>query len=361
MALEGSIRDFGLADILQLVHFHKKNGILTLTRQDEKVRLIFHEGNVIATESRNRAEEQRIGRIMLKEGLIKEDDLRLALEEQKKTGAKITHIFLKKGIAGKEDIKKTVTLQITDTVTKLFTWGDGAYEFEPGAVSLDKEASVSLDTQHLLMEGLRVVDEWSLVEGKITLDTVFKMTEGIDHALTPEEQDLLRFVDGENDVSIIIELSGGDDFEILKILVLLMDRGVIEKVEISPVITRAIAPPAAARPASFARSLSVIALILAFVLSVGSEMFHKKSQMSLAVFWDAELCHRLKTTKEIDKLRFMADVYKYKNGFYPKSLDQIGKAKDLWGRPYIYKFDNDSLAILSAGPDDKVGTEDDIY
>jgi general secretion pathway protein G len=74
--------------------------------------------------------------------------------------------------------------------------------------------------------------------------------------------------------------------------------------------------------------------------------------------------------------------YEVDNGFYPKSLQDLivqpGNAKnwhgpyfdppklplDPWGNPYIYyypgKHNQGSYDLLSAGPDGKEGTDDDI-
>ena len=42
------------------------------------------------------------------------------------------------------------------------------------ACLLTRRCLYRLDTQHVLMEGLRIVDEWSLIEGKLTPDTIFE-------------------------------------------------------------------------------------------------------------------------------------------------------------------------------------------
>ncbi|GAB4408001.1 MAG: hypothetical protein OHK0032_03380 [Thermodesulfovibrionales bacterium] len=345
MALEGSLRDFGLADILQLIYFQKKTGILTLSGRMDRVRLIFYEGDIVSAESRRRIEENRLGKILLKKGIIKEDELQAALKEQKATGARIGDILLKKGLVGKEDIRETLISQITETVVQIFSWKEGAYEFQPQPISVSKDMPITLNTQHLLMEGLRMIDEWSLIEGKLTLDTVFRKTEKTE-ALTPEEENVLGFVDGENDVSIIIELCGIDDFQASKTLVSLMEKGIIEPVEVSPVIV------ATAKKAEtpFMKALPLAVFVIALLTALITTASHG---------WG--LFNKLRSARDIDELRFMAEAYKYKNGSYPPDLSQIGKTKDVWGRPYVYRVEGDNLTILSAGPDGKVGTGDDIY
>ncbi len=362
MALEGSLKDFGLADILQLIYFQKKTGVLTLIGRSDRVRLLFYEGDIVSAESRKRIEENRIGKILLKKGIIKEEDLQTALEEQKATGARIGDILVRKGLIGKEDIRETLVSQITETVVQIFSWKEGAYEFQPQPITVSKEMPITLNTQHLLMEGLRMIDEWSLIEGKLTLDTVFRKT-GKTEVLTLTEESVLRFVDGENDVSIIIDLSGMDDFETSKSLVSLMEKGIIEPVEVSPVVSvTKTAAERAETPVVKALSLGIIAASLLIAL-IATVLLPQKitgpSGGAASQGWGH--LDRLRAVRDIDELRFMAEVYKYKNRSYPQDLSQIGKTKDVWGRAYIYRVEGDNLIIMSSGPDGRAGTEDDIY
>ena len=131
--------------------------------------------------------------------------------------------------------------QITETIIQLFGWKQGTYEFAAQGVQQDKELPFSLDTQHLLMEGLRIVDEWSVIQGKITLDTIFRKLVDDPSGLTEGEQEVFAYVDGENDVSTIIDLCGQDNFEVSKTLLSLLEKGFVEVMETAPVITKELA------------------------------------------------------------------------------------------------------------------------
>ena len=87
------------------------------------------------------------------------------------------------------------------------------------------------------MEGLRIVDEWSVIQGKITLDSLFCKRIDSPEGLTEEEREIFNYVDGENDVSTIIDLSGQDNFEVSKTLLSLLEKGFIKTAEAAPVIT----------------------------------------------------------------------------------------------------------------------------
>jgi len=362
MALEGSLKDFGLADILQLIYFQKKSGILSLSGHRDKVQLVFSEGNVISAESRKQMEDNRLGKILLKKGLIRGEDLKSALEEQKKTGVRIGDVFLRRGLVKKEDIRETLTLQMTETVVQLFSWKEGTYQFQSQEVAVSKDLGFTLDTQHLLMEGLRIMDEWSLAEGKITPDTVFTITGKTDPALTTEEETILNFVDGENDVSIIIDLSGIEDFQASRIFLSLMERQIIEPAKARTMKEEKVAIPVVHREGAWARFFVLAGLCISLIISLIVAALQTTGTLGEAtLLWKGQSLNRLRTVGTIEELRFMAEVYKYKNGFYPSQINQIGDARDSWGRPFVYSVEGGNLMILSAGPDGKAGTADDLY
>ncbi|MEW6109485.1 MAG: DUF4388 domain-containing protein [Nitrospirota bacterium] len=349
MALEGSLKDFGLADILQLIYFQKKTGVLTLEGRADRVRLLFIDGNISGAESKKRLEDNRLGKILLKKGLIKEADLTAALEEQQATGNKIGNILVNKELVNKDEIKDILKNQITETVIQIFGWKQGTYEFTTQGVPQDREFHFSIDTQHLLMEGLRIVDEWSLITGKLTLDTVFIRKTESPSGLTPDEKEIFHYIDGESDVSTIIDLSAEDSFQVSKTLISLMEKGVIAATEAAPVFAEKVVVETK-KPLAILSYLSPIAIILSLIISSAVVFLQK----------DAVL-REFKTSEKIKDLRFRIEIYRLEHSEYPRTLDIISGSADQWGRPYIYRVDENTFSLFSAGADGKEGTDDDIY
>jgi hypothetical protein len=349
MALEGSLTDFGLADILQLIYFQRKTGILKLEGKMDKVSLLFIDGNIGGAESKRRNEDNRMGKILLKKGHLKEEDLDAALQEQRKTGARLGNILLKRDLAEKEVIKEVLQGQITEMIIQLFGWKQGTYDFTAQGVAQDKDFPFALDTQHLLMEGLRIVDEWSVIQGKITLDSLFSKNIVSPEGLTEEEREIFNYVDGENDVSTIIDLSGQDNFEVSKTLLSLLDKGFIKTAETAPVIPEE--QIAAKKPASHILTyLTYFAVIFSLFCSLAGLFIHKSDDLK-----------NFSSSKRIDEFRVKLEAFQLEHSAYPSTLDQITQSKDAWGRPYIYKLKDESFHIASAGADGVEGTKDDIY
>ena len=116
VALEGSLKDFGLADILQLIFFQRKTGVLTMESRLDKVRLLVIDGNIVGAESKRRIEANRLGKVLVKKGLITEKDLQAVLNEQKNSNIKLGNLLVRKGIVQKEEIEEILVGQIKETV-----------------------------------------------------------------------------------------------------------------------------------------------------------------------------------------------------------------------------------------------------
>jgi predicted transcriptional regulator len=349
MALEGSLRDFGLADILQLIFFQRKTGVLTLEGRLDKIRLLFIEGNITGAESKRRAEANRLGKVLVIKGILSDKDLQAVLDEQKSSHIKLGNILIQKGLVTRDAIQEIVISQITETVVQIFGWKEGTYEFTPQAIPVDKDIPVSIDTQHLLMEGLRIVDELATVEGRITLDTVFTKKTTDLTGLSEEEKEIFLLVDGDNDVSTIIDITGKEEFPVSKVLVDLLEKGIIEQKEVLPVITEAF-PSERKKTAIPYRFLMFPVIIVAFLLSFFSPFFDSGYALK-----------RFLASEAIGDLRFKIEVFKFQHGSYPATLDLISEKPDPWGNQYIYVQTGDSFIVLSKGTDGKEKTPDDIF
>ena len=69
-----------------------------------------------------------------------------------------------------------LNLQILQIIYRLFRWKDGEYNFEPhDTVEYDRENVTPMAAESILMEGIRMLDEWPIIEKKIpSFDKVFE-------------------------------------------------------------------------------------------------------------------------------------------------------------------------------------------
>ena len=168
MALKGTLKDFGIAEILQLIGQQAKSGVLHLESRDDLIHIAIADGNVVRAESTGRKTRERLGTMLVRAEIITADELAYALEAQKKSLRRLGDVLVKLNLVSKQDLREMTALQTTETVFRLFHWKTGTYEFEPGDVEWDRDTVTPLRAESVLMEGFRQVDEWPLVRRKIT-------------------------------------------------------------------------------------------------------------------------------------------------------------------------------------------------
>ena len=83
--LEGTIKEFGIADILQLICQQQKTGVLTVEAKGEKAEIYLDEGNIAAARVVTGAAGDALGTLLVKAKLLSPGQLETALATQKQT------------------------------------------------------------------------------------------------------------------------------------------------------------------------------------------------------------------------------------------------------------------------------------
>ncbi len=267
MALAGTLKDFGLPDIVQLIGLQRKTGILHLNTEGETVQVIFEGGNIVAAESSLSRPSDRIGNALVTQGAITQEQLNDALALQKQTMQRLGHVLLSEGMASEETLRKAVEAQLFQVVFRLFRWREGAYNFESqNTVDYERTGAVSLGADFVLMEGIRMVDEWPIIERRIpTMAAVFRRVvdtsqiqskpvedDGLDGllsglgtmsgssklALSGDELLVFNAVDGRKTCQQIVEATPLHDFAVCRTLLDLMDRDLVALTEVKGSVSR---------------------------------------------------------------------------------------------------------------------------
>jgi len=129
VALQGTLRDFNLADIFQLIGLQKKTGVLTLKSGQEVVTVSFLDGNVVAADSLHRRLEDRLGTVLVKTKQIASAQLHEALKIQKQTLKRLGDVLVEQKYISQEALREALRIQVTQMIYRLFRWRDGEYHF----------------------------------------------------------------------------------------------------------------------------------------------------------------------------------------------------------------------------------------
>jgi hypothetical protein len=168
MALAGTLKDFGIADILQLIGQQQKTGILHLTAKDQEVSIGFQDGNIVKAESSTRNKKDLIGEMLVRAEIITPSQLETALDAQRRSLKRLGDVLVSLKMITLDRFRQMVQLQATETLYKLFTWKSGKYEFEQVPVDVDQDSGIApIRAESVLMEGFRMVDEWPVIKRTI--------------------------------------------------------------------------------------------------------------------------------------------------------------------------------------------------
>lgn len=367
MALTGTLKDFGIAEILQLIGQQSKSGVLHLKARTEEIHVVMWNGSVVSAEYAGRKARDKLGNLLVRAGLITAEQLEEALGAQKRTLRRLGDIFVELEMVTKEELREMTALQTTQTIYKLFDWKSGTYAFEPREVTFDRETVSPLRCESVLMEGYRIIDEWPLVRKKIRSAAMsFERLKDLGPPTPQAEGRATRGGEsaalGRNEwrvyalalpgitVDRIADRSRLGEFEASKALFNLVNLGVLRAV-----------PPAhrsaAAEVGAYARSWKervrrgaagvlatvVIAVALAALVLVvtGGGAYGRLAPHPV----DDNRAERFLSRYQLERLRAALEVYRVENGAYPASLEALvetglARPRDLrypWTQAYAYR------------------------
>jgi len=233
MAIRGSLKEAGLPDVLQLLALGQKTGCLSIIDRNNIAHVYFDKGKISYASIVNRRD--RLGDILVKGGKVSQEQLDHAIERQARARDKrLGELLIDQGAITREDLEHYMRVQIEEAVYFLFTWTQGTFNFESDVRPERQDFLVSINPESLLLEGARRVDEWSLIEKKISsFDLIFTLEQERATAaaadLTDEQKRIVPLLDGSRDVTRLIEDSGLVEFAVGKALYGLVTAGLAHR------------------------------------------------------------------------------------------------------------------------------------
>jgi hypothetical protein len=217
-ALHGNLRDFGIAEVFQLIGQQRKTGVLDVTRQDQKLRLAFDKGRVVWGRPVGHSDDSVIGERLVRCGLITQERLATFQAESASSARPVSQIAVQAGDVSAHDAEQLEELVTAETVFIVLRWSDGSFDFSAQAVRHGRPAEKLLHAEQILMDGLRMVDEWqTFAELVPDGDTVFERSGSLtayQRGVTgeakrrlPSVERIFALVDGRLTAQRIIDLS----------------------------------------------------------------------------------------------------------------------------------------------------------
>jgi tetratricopeptide (TPR) repeat protein len=233
MAIQGSLREAALPDVIQLLFLGRRTGCLAVADRQSHASVFFEDGWVTHAAIVNRRD--RLGDMLVKSGRVTPQLLDQAIARQGQShGQRLGSILVELGAITREELANAIHVQVEEAVFTLFTWTSGTFSFEPGVAPDPDVDRVRISPDSLLLEGARRIDEWSLIEKKISsFDLVFardrNVEPGADLQFSSAQERLLPLVDGRRDVRALVNESGLTEYDACQALYGLLTAGLVHR------------------------------------------------------------------------------------------------------------------------------------
>ena len=203
MSISGNLRTMPFPDLLQWVSQSRKTGTLAIDGPSVKKKLYFREGRVVASASDNPREF--LGYYLVGWGFVAEDELQELLDMQERHGALLGELLVIIGRLSREELADVLRVKTEASIFEMFLWGEGEFRFLEAILPTKKFDPMDIAVDHLILEGVRRLDEWERSRDIIGGDDWIPCVVGaLDvNALTPEERGVLCEINGTNSIEDI--------------------------------------------------------------------------------------------------------------------------------------------------------------
>ena len=403
MALSGTIKDFGLGDIFQLIGIQRKTGELTLEADGDLVTIKFVDGQVVGADTRSASVEDLLGAVLVRTGRLTGKQLNQALALQKQTLQRLGFVLVKNSLINEDELIEALRVQSLQIVYRLFRWSSGNYRFVAADnLDYDEKHFVPISAESILMEGARMIDEWPIIERRIRSDNmVVRLTEeanGLDLepgpgpvvsdtefdsvfdtqapdeepeaadpaevSLSEEERQMLRLVDGRRTVLEINDHANLGEFDTYRLLADLMGRKLIEEVK------RPNASDVQRAKRKVPERVFHVLIGLA-ILGFAAVAFvtlpdNRWTPWRLGLQDEAtETLHRLASRQRLERLEAGMEIFYLDRGTFPSDLGDLtaggylddADLLDPWGRSYDYHRSSGGFRVSGLGADGEADEE----
>lgn len=166
--MQGTLRDFRVAEILQLVAVQQKTGLLRVQGTQTTLTFYFERGVLVSCRDRRRAVADPLLDYVRRTGWVESQTARQLETETQSTRDDLADLLLERQIITADELDRILEDLAQDLITSSYSWNDGSYLFITGEEALlGLKHRMSRNVEGLLMEAARRADEWPRLLEKI--------------------------------------------------------------------------------------------------------------------------------------------------------------------------------------------------
>ena len=240
MAIEGDLSSLNITSVLQLISRERLTGVLKIKKGTEVADVGFIDGDITGAFFELGERVERLETYLVKSGMIGKNLFEMIEDIHHETKRPTMNIIIEDKYLTIEEIERTIKFKIQEVMDELFTWNEGDFKFEEGALIYPKSViKIRMHTEGVILESARRLDEWPRISKTIPSgDIVFKRVDRPELKLQPKEDEarVLSLIDERRSVDDLVEISGLGKFHTYSCLYHLLSTGQIEVAYAKPTL-----------------------------------------------------------------------------------------------------------------------------
>src|SRR5258708_36972337 len=214
--LQGSLREFGLVEILQMMEMESMSGAIHLKQANDRIGIVYFKEGKMAGCSERDAGALTLGDVLQQLGMAIAPQIEAAFQRQLQDafGKRIGERLIEMRVINDAQLRESLRTKALWTIRDIGLWKDGNYEF--AAIPDSKnilpygEESLGLDVMRVSMEMVRYSDEWESLQNFLPLgmQTCLQMAPAIPYAMSFDAR-TLELLGGVNRYHSVRKIASG--------------------------------------------------------------------------------------------------------------------------------------------------------
>lgn len=147
---QGSLREVPFAALLWALAAHTFDGVLEIRRRQLVKEIVFEDG--VPVDCRSNLVHETLGRFMVAQGRLSEDDHDACLREAVRRGVRFGEVLRKRSLVGSSELFRILQQNLAKKLLDGFTWSEGDYRL--GEETAEVGSPLAVRVPQLIVTGL---------------------------------------------------------------------------------------------------------------------------------------------------------------------------------------------------------------
>jgi hypothetical protein len=229
MPLNGDVKTFPLAAIVQMIHDERKTGILAVSTPRHRCSVYFSGGKIIHVRG-NTDKELKLGALLKANNLISEDRLEDMLAVSKAMEKRLGTVLLERNYIDLDKLVSIIHLQFKETVATMLSWDDARFSYNDGLDGYSDAIKCEVDPVRLVLEAKKREEFKGLIPNDQVIFLINQKVDTSKSVHAARDLRVLLLLDGRRTVAQLIKETGYSRLAVYRSLAkLYAQNGIVRK------------------------------------------------------------------------------------------------------------------------------------